>query len=211
MRKKPRVCLSPWECHPLLWLQFQLPWVETAPACLLTSGALLHWPSLTVLILACICILVSVVAAPCLGHALRPSPFPSRQIPPLQPWHSLPPPTPPQQLQPPPSPPPGPPSPPSYMYESGDLSDSAEAADMKRQRTMSGRIQRQLHRLPPPPYETSKIKTTHLENPKTPRIYHEIFFASGDTGPISGRTPPSPRRARHLPEPVVLLGFGSPL
>ena len=72
------------------------PVVETAPACLRTSGALLNWPSLTVLILACICILVSVVAdfaAPCVGHALRASPFPSRQIPPQQPWHSLPPPT----------------------------------------------------------------------------------------------------------------------
>ena len=36
------------------------------------------------------------------------------------------------------------------MYESDDLSDSAEAVNLKRQRTMSY-LQRQLELLPPPP------------------------------------------------------------
>ena len=33
------------------------------------------------------------------------------------------------------------------------------------------------------PYETSKIKITHLQNPKTPRIYHEIFSPPAKTDP----------------------------
>ena len=53
------------------------------------------------------------------------------------------------------------------------------------------------------PYETSKIKITHLQNPKTPRIYHEIFFASGENGPISERTPPSARGPVPSPRSVI--------